>query len=49
MAIFAVQIRICYKNMIEYIKGELAEITPAMAVVDCNGVGYGINVSLNTY
>ena len=35
--------------MIEYIKGELAEITPAMAVVDCNGVGYGINVSLNTY
>lgn len=35
--------------MIEYIKGELAEITPALAVVDCNGVGYGINVSLNTY
>ena len=35
--------------MIEYIKGELAEITPAMAVVDCNGVGYGINISLNTY
>ncbi len=35
--------------MIEYIKGELAEITPALAVVDCNGVGYEINVSLNTY
>ncbi|MDM8306785.1 MULTISPECIES: Holliday junction branch migration protein RuvA [Bacteroidaceae] len=35
--------------MIEYIKGELAEATPALAVVDCNGVGYGINVSLNTY
>lgn len=35
--------------MIEYIKGELAEITPALAVVDCNGVGYGINISLNTY
>lgn len=35
--------------MIEYIKGELAEITPTLAVVDCNGVGYGINVSLNTY
>lgn len=35
--------------MIEYIKGELAEITPALAVVDCNGMGYGINVSLNTY
>ena len=35
--------------MIEYIKGELAEVTPAMAVVDCHGVGYGINISLNTY
>lgn len=35
--------------MIEYIKGELAEITPAMAVIDCNGVGYGVNISLNTY
>ena len=35
--------------MIEYIKGELTEITPAMAVIECNGLGYGINVSLNTY
>lgn len=35
--------------MIEYIKGELAEATPALAVVDCNGVGYGVNISLNTY
>ena len=35
--------------MIEYIKGELAELTPALAVVDCHGVGYGISVSLNTY
>ena len=35
--------------MIEYIKGELAEITPAQAVIDCHGVGYGINISLNTY
>ena len=35
--------------MIEYIKGELTVITPAMAVIECNGLGYGINVSLNTY
>lgn len=35
--------------MIEYIKGELSEATPAYAVVDSNGVGYGVNVSLNTY
>ena len=35
--------------MIEYIRGELVEITPALAVIDCNGVGYGINISLNTY
>lgn len=35
--------------MIEYLKGEIAEITPAMAVIDCHGVGYGVNISLNTY
>lgn len=36
-------------NMIEYIKGEIAEVAPAMVVIDCNGVGYGLNISLNTY
>lgn len=35
--------------MIEYIKGELTELTPAMAVVEAGGVGYGLNISLNTY
>ncbi len=35
--------------MIEYIKGDITDITPAMAVLECNGVGYGINISLNTY
>ena len=35
--------------MIEYIKGELVEETPALAVIECNGVGYGANISLNTY
>ncbi len=35
--------------MIEYVKGELAEVTPAYAVIDAHGVGYGMNISLNTY
>ena len=35
--------------MIEYIKGELAELTPALATVEACGVGYGLNISLNTY
>ncbi|MBE6288229.1 MAG: Holliday junction branch migration protein RuvA [Mediterranea massiliensis] len=35
--------------MIEYIKGELAELNPANAVIDCHGVGYSANISLNTY
>ena len=35
--------------MIEYIKGELTELTPALATVEVAGVGYGLNISLNTY
>lgn len=35
--------------MIEYIRGELAELTPAYAVVEAHGVGYGLSISLNTY
>lgn len=35
--------------MIEYIKGELTELTPAMAVIEAAGVGYGLNISLQTY
>jgi Holliday junction DNA helicase RuvA len=35
--------------MIEYIKGELTELTPALAVVETAGVGYALNISLNTY
>ena len=35
--------------MREYIRGELAELSPATAVIDCNGVGYAANISLNTY
>lgn len=36
-------------TMIEYIKGELTEITPTTAVVEAHGVGYALNISLNTY
>ena len=35
--------------MLEYVKGDIDEITPAYVVVDCNGVGYFVNISLNTY
>lgn len=35
--------------MIEYIKGTLAELSPALAVVEAYDVGYALNISLTTY
>ena len=35
--------------MFNHISGRLTEVNPAFAVVDCNGVGYSIFISLNTY
>ena len=35
--------------MITQIKGRLVEKSPTELVVDCHGVGYSINISLNTY
>jgi Holliday junction DNA helicase RuvA len=35
--------------MITHIDGRLVEKTPTYVVIDCGGVGYYINISLNTY
>ena len=35
--------------MIAHIEGKLIIKTPTYLVVDCSGVGYGINISLNTF
>ncbi len=35
--------------MYEYISGRLAEKNPAYVVMDCNGIAYRLNISLNTY
>ena len=35
--------------MITYIKGRLIEKTPTKIIVESNGIGYEINISLNTY
>jgi len=35
--------------MIEQIQGKLIKKTPTYCVVDCNGVGLGVFISLNTY
>ena len=35
--------------MIDYISGKIAELTPTRVVIDNNGIGYGIEISLQTY
>lgn len=35
--------------MITHIQGKLVEKTPTEVVIDCNGVGYHINISLHTF
>ncbi len=35
--------------MIDYIKGQIAELTPTAVVVECCGIGYNILISLQTY
>ncbi len=40
---------ILHSFMIAFVKGHFAVKTPARLVVDVNGVGYELNISLNTY
>lgn len=35
--------------MITQLKGRLVEVHPTHAVIDCNGVGYWVNISINTF
>ena len=35
--------------MIAHIQGKLIEKSPTEVVIDCNGVGYHINISLHTF
>lgn len=35
--------------MIEYIKGDIVELTPTQMIIECGGIGYQLNISLTTY
>ena len=35
--------------MIEYIKGDIVELTPTQMIIECAGIGYELNISLTTY
>ena len=35
--------------MIAFVKGNFVRKTPALVLVDVNGVGYELQISLNTY
>ena len=35
--------------MIAHLQGKLVEKTPTEVIIDCNGVGYHVNISLHTY
>jgi len=35
--------------MITHIRGKLVEKNPTYAIIECNGVGYFLHISLNTF
>jgi Holliday junction DNA helicase RuvA len=35
--------------MYEFIRGKISQLSPAHAIIDTNGIGYYINITLNTY
>ena len=35
--------------MIAYLRGRLADLSPTVAIIECSGVGYELNISLTTY
>lgn len=35
--------------MISHLKGRLVEKTPTYVILDCNGIGYTVHISLNTF
>ena len=35
--------------MIAYIEGKVSELSPTHVILDCNGLGYDVNITLHTY
>lgn len=35
--------------MFDYLRGTITELNPAMAIMECAGVGYALNISIQTY
>jgi Holliday junction DNA helicase RuvA len=49
MAIFHCVSLIFGSTMIAFLQGNFVQLTPAKLIVDVGGVGYEVNISLNTY
>jgi Holliday junction DNA helicase RuvA len=35
--------------MYSFIEGKIADLNPTTAIIECHGIGYAVNISLNTY